>query len=343
MLTLPHRRHNPLRNEWVLVSPHRANRPWQGAVEKQHLPQGSAYHEDCYLCPRNKRSTGIVNSDYSGTFVFENDFPAIFSSEPQEGGQEWQSHATPPFIQMRAERGICRVICYSPFHNLGLNRMSCEEILAIIDMWQIQYEDLSRRQEISHVMIFENKGETMGSSNPHPHGQIWATESIPCFPAAEARNQQKYFQTQKKSLLIEYADWEHAEQQRVVLQNAHWIAVVPFWAVWPYEVMLLPRQCVGTISELSAEAKQAWAEMLGSLLQKYDALFSAPFPYSMGVFQRPCDRSGWEGFCMRQHFFPPLLRSASVRKFFVGYELCAEAQRDITPESAAEILRNIVV
>jgi UDPglucose--hexose-1-phosphate uridylyltransferase len=303
----PHRRYNPLSGEWVLVSPQRTQRPWQGQVER--VPDGQLPEHDpsCYLCPRNERAGGVRNPDYDGTFVFTNDFPALV---PEGDG----------------EYGTCRVVCYSPRHDLGLGDLPPAAVEGVVDVWTEQYADLLADPRIGHVQIFENRGEMMGASNPHPHGQIWATEHVPMHVERELR----HFAA-SPSLL---ADHLRDERERMVEEDEHVVAVVPYWAVWPFETLVATRRVVPSLVELSDDERSSLARVLKRLVQRYDRLFDTRFPYSMGLHQAPSDVGH-----LHVHFYPPLLRSASVRKFMVGYELLAEPQRDLTPEDAAERLR----
>ena len=335
-LDRPHRRWNPLRQEWILVSPHRAARPWLGAAEKAPPPNRPKYDSGCYLCPGNTRANGMQNPNYTELFVFENDFAALLP--PDQSALELPSA---PFIKAEAADGICRVVCFSPRHDLTLTDLSATAIESVINCWTQQYSELSRRPDIAHTMIFENKGAIMGCSNPHPHGQIWATSYIPDIPLRSARAQADYVQAHGRDLLGDYLDWELRAAERIVCANSEWVAVVPFWAMWPFEVTLLPRRGARHSGELHPEQVAAWSELLQQLLIRYDNLFDCSFPYSMGLYQAPSDGQSWLGFRLHQVFFPPLLRSASVKKFIAGFELCAEPQRDLLPEQAAARLREV--
>jgi UDPglucose--hexose-1-phosphate uridylyltransferase len=328
----PHRRWNPLKREWIMVSPHRAMRPWSGAVEKVESEKLPPYDPGCYLCPRNTRANGISNPDYSGTYAFDNDFPALLR-EPSSDRSELND-----IIVTEGVTGICRVICFSPRHDLTIARMSTEEISGIIQLWQVETEQLAGNPDIQHIMVFENKGSMMGCSNPHPHGQIWATSNIPTLPHRMLEAQKEYQAARGQPLLLDYHNWELEQKERIVCANDHWTALVPFWAAWPFEVMILPRRAVADTRLLSNEETIAWADILRRMTSRFDNLFKTSFPYSMGVYQAPI-RGEWPGHCLHQLFMPPLLRSATIRKFMVGFELCAEAQRDITPEQAAGRLR----
>ncbi|MGI6457544.1 MAG: UDP-glucose--hexose-1-phosphate uridylyltransferase [bacterium] len=333
----PHRRWNPLTEEWILVSPHRAKRPWSGSIEKvppQSLPE---YDPHCYLCPGNLRAGGVQNPTYESTFVFDNDFAALLPDSPLE---QMSKHCN-GLVREQPEVGVCRVVCFSPRHDLTLAEMSIPEILRVITVWQEQYQEFGTHPHINSVTIFENRGEMMGCSNPHPHGQIWSNYSIPVIQAKELYTQKKYFQEHQSLMLLDYLNWELEQGERVVLQNDHFVVLVPHWAVWPFEVLLLPRRAMQSILELTPSEKTAWAEILKQLLVRYDNLFEVSFPYSMGIHQQPVDGGEYSGLLWHQHFYPPLLRSATIKKFQVGYEMAAELQRDITPEQAAERLRNL--
>jgi UDPglucose--hexose-1-phosphate uridylyltransferase len=329
----PHRRLNPLTREWVLVSPHRALRPWQGQVDAPAIPAREPYDPACYLCPGNARAGGQRNPAYTSTFVFDNDFPALYLDAPPaevaDGG----------LLTARAERGVCRVVCFSPDHSLTLSRMSNEAIGRVVDTWAAQFAELAALPAIGAVQIFENRGEMMGASNPHPHGQIWATETVPVELAKEVDGQRGYFEARGRCLLCDYAALELERAERVICRNAHFAAVVPFWAVWPFELLVLPLRHTAALDELAAPERTALAALLGRITRGYDRLFAAPFPYTMGFHQRPAGGGVHPFFHLHAHFYPPLLRSAAVRKFMVGFELLGNPQRDITPEAAAARLR----
>jgi UDPglucose--hexose-1-phosphate uridylyltransferase len=331
-LDLPHRRLNPLTADWVLVSPQRTKRPWQGQVEKLPQEKRPAYDPNCYLCPGNGRAGGAQNPNYQNTFVFTNDFAALLSDTPRIEIKDQ------PLIQAETVRGTCRVICYSPRHDLSMAEMTSTAIHQVVDLWAEQTLELGKRYK--WVQVFENKGAIMGCSNPHPHGQIWAGDVIPNEPAKEDREQQTYFSTHGRWLLGDYLALELAEQERTVDANEDWLAVVPYWAVWPFEILLIPRRQVLRVPDLDKAERATLAQILKQILVRYDNLFETSFPYSMGWHGAPCDdqdRSHWR---LHAHFYPPLLRSATIKKFLVGYEMLAEAQRDITPERAAEQLRS---
>lgn len=330
----PHRRLNLLTGEWLLVSPHRAKRPWKGQIEKTPQATRPAYDPECYLCPGNARAQGgHCNPPYTATFVFDNDFAALLPAIP---AGEYQRES---LLLARSERGLCRVICFSPRHDLSLAEMTAEEILPVIDLWCEQFGELAAKPEIGYVQIFENKGAMMGCSNPHPHGQIWATEHLPEEPAKELRGQQAYQDQHGRCLLCDYLALELREGERIVCANEHFVALVPFWAVWPFETLVLPRRHHPALPALSAEERGALADILRRVTARYDNLFETSFPYSMGWHQAPTDGNVHEAWHLHAHFYPPLLRSATVKKFMVGFEMLGNPQRDITPESAAERLR----
>lgn len=329
----PHRRYNPLRGEWVLVSPHRTKRPWQGQVERLASEQRPAYDPKCYLCPGNQRAGAARNPQYERTFVFVNDFSALLPDTPMD-------HAPGEDVfRVEPARGECRVICFSPRHDLTLAQMEPMEIRAVIDVWAAQILDLGA--SYPWVQLFENKGAAMGCSNPHPHGQVWASSFLPNEAAAEDRQQRQHLDQHGSPLLLELAKKEAGTGTRTVVENEHWLAVVPFWAIWPFEVLLLPRRHVLRLPDLSGEERNSLAALLQKLLVRYDNLFETSFPYSMGWHGAPTTEGEFSHWQLHAHFYPPLLRSATVRKFMVGYEMLAEAQRDLTPEQAAERLRKL--
>jgi UDPglucose--hexose-1-phosphate uridylyltransferase len=329
----PHRRHNPLLDEWVLVSPHRAKRPWQGAQEKAASAAPPAYDPTCYLCPGNTRTSGIVNPKYDHQYVFDNDFAALLpegeTGTYEEGG----------LLRADAETGHCRVICFSPRHDLTLPELPISEIRKVVDTWTEEFRTLGADPNINYVQIFENKGQAMGASNPHPHGQIWSERTVPDLPAKEGRTQKAYFEKNGRTLLSDYLAIEEKSKTRFVVENDTWVALVPFWAVWPFETLVLPRRAVQDLTQLNDQERDGLADILQQLTIKYDNLFETSFPYSAGFHQRPTDGGEYPEWHLHMHFLPPLLRSATVKKFMVGYELMANAQRDITAEQAAERLR----
>lgn len=326
----PHRRYNPIADQWVLVSPHRAKRPWQGQQERADTEQKPSHDPECYLCPGNRRITGETNPDYKKPFVFTNDFSALLPDTPA-----FENHDNPLF-RSQAVRGVSRVICFSPDHAKTLPELSETEIQAVIEVWQQQAQALG--QTYRWVQIFENKGAVMGCSNPHPHGQIWAGDFLPDLPQKADTAQKNYFQQHGKPLLQDYVNEELRRRERIVVETEHWLAVVPYWAAWPFETLLLPKQSVARITELSEAQSHDLATALKQLTTRYDNLFQTSFPYSMGWHSAPFDGEAHPEWTLHAHFYPPLLRSATVRKFMVGYEMLAEAQRDLTPEQAAERL-----
>jgi UDPglucose--hexose-1-phosphate uridylyltransferase len=329
----PHRRYNPLSGEWVLVSPQRTKRPWQGKQEFLPDLHRPAYEPTCYLCPRNSRAGGHKNPDYTGTYVFTNDFAALLPDSPAA------STAPHPLVRSEGVQGTSRVVCFSPRHDLTLPELAIPEIRQVIDSWARESGELGKIYR--WVQIFENKGETMGCSNPHPHGQIWASSSLPAEPAKEHRHQREYVAQTGTLLLPDYLRYESESSERIVLENPHWVSLVPFWAVWPFEVLLLPRRHVLRLPDLTEEERVSLADMLKRLLTRLDNLFQTPFPYTFGWHGAPYLESAVDFWQLHAHLLPPLLRSATVRKFMVGYEMLAEPQRDITPEQAAARIRNM--
>lgn len=329
----PHRRLNPLTGEWVLVSPHRTLRPWQGQVEATQRDERPAYDADCYLCPGNTRAGGEGNPEYPDFFVFDNDFAALRPDTPS-GALEVDQ-----LLVAQAESGICRVVCFSPRHDLTLSGMEVVAIRRVIDLWAAQYDELGARDDIASVQIFENRGAMMGCSNPHPHGQIWAQRSIPTEIETETLRQASHLERTGRSLLGSYLELELERKERVILEQGEFMVLVPFWAVWPFETLVVPRRRVASLSELAAAERDDLAEVLRRLTTRYDNLFGTTFPYSAGIHQAPTDGRDHPEWHLHLHFYPPLLRSATVRKFMVGYEMLAEPQRDLTPEAAAARLR----
>ncbi len=328
----PHRRYNALTGEWVLVSPHRSQRPWQGKVEKKTEDSRPSYDPQCYLCPGNQRAGGRTNETYTKPYVFTNDFAALLPDSPTTTYEDG-------LLRAQSEQGLCRVVCFSPNHALTIPEMDEADIQQIILVWQQEYDDLGRRDFVNHVQIFENKGATMGCSNPHPHGQIWAQSSVPREVVKKTETQQAYYRQHGRTLLTDYLAQEVAAGDRVLIDNEHFVALTPFWAVWPYEVMIVPRRPMRDITELTDEEAHALARIFRQLTIRLDNIFETSFPYSMGIHQRPTDGQEHQAWHWHMSFYPPLLRSATVKKFMVGYEMFAEPQRDITAEAAARTIR----
>nr|WP_299382862.1 UDP-glucose--hexose-1-phosphate uridylyltransferase [Allomuricauda sp.] len=330
----PHRRYNILTGEWILVSPHRTKRPWQGKTEKQATEQRPKYDPNCYLCPSNTRANGEVNPNYQSTFSFVNDFGAIVMDGEEESYSEG-------LLKAASELGICKVICFSPDHSLTLPLMEVDAITEVVKLWKKEYAELGALEHINHVQIFENKGEIMGCSNPHPHGQIWAQSSIPEEPRKKLATQSAYFKEKGSSLVGDYLNQELAAKERIVLENADFVALVPFWATWPYETMIVPRKHYAHIGLLSDAEERSFASIIKELTIKFDNLFEVSFPYSAGIHQAPTDGREYPEWHFHMSFYPPLLRSATVKKFMVGYEMFGNPQRDITAEMAAKSLREL--
>jgi UDPglucose--hexose-1-phosphate uridylyltransferase len=333
-----HRRYDPLGDEWILVSPHRAKRPWQGQGDAPDRGVHPSHDPTCYLCAGNKRITGEVNPRYDGVYVFANDFAALEPDAPDPSASRGDNAEIDSLFTSAMARGESRVICFSPDHGKTLPELGETALIAIVDCWCSQAADLGRQYR--WVQVFENKGAAMGCSNPHPHGQVWATDYIPQTAATECRTQLAWYEDANTAMLLKLAERE-AGGPRVVAENAHWISIVPYWAKWPFEVLLLPRFPVQRLPDLKADHRQSLALMIKSITTRYDNLFECSFPYSMGWHGAPFDGCAHPEWQLHAHFYPPLLRSASVRKFMVGYELLAEAQRDLTPEQAAEKLRSV--
>lgn len=332
-LETPHRRLNPLTREWVLVSPQRGQRPWLGQVEKMPAADLPQYDPACYLCPGNQRAGGIHNPAYSGTFAFENDFAALL---PVDLPDLPSSH---PLLTVEHESGICRVICFSPRHDLTLPELSQAEVQQVLATWTAQSAELAALPNVGYVQVFENKGAVMGCSNPHPHSQVWATAHLPNEPQKELETQTAYFDENQRPLLLDYLAEEQKHGERIVAANAHFTALVPFWAIWPFEILLIAHRPTRTLTDLTTAEQASLASLLRSVTTRYDNLFESSFPYSMGFHQTPNDGGAHPEWVLHAHFYPPLLRSATVRKFMVGYEMLAQPQRDITPELAAARLR----
>jgi UDPglucose--hexose-1-phosphate uridylyltransferase len=335
--TRPHRRRNALTGEWILVSPHRTQRPWQGETAGERAAERKpVYDPTCYLCPGNARAGGAHNPHYSQTFVFDNDYAALMLDTPRGGIDD------AGLLVASSERGICRVVCFTPRHDLSIAQMPRAEIRGVIETWAGQYTELGAIPDVNSVIVFENHGEAMGASNPHPHAQIWANASIPNEPAKEQIALSAYVAQRGSCLLCDYLARELAADERIVYANPQVVVVVPFWAIWPFEALVLPRVHATALDDLDAAARDGLADAMHVLTAAYDRVFDVPFPYSMGFHQRPTDGAAHAEWHTHAHYFPPLLRSATVRKYMVGYEMLGMPQRDITPESAAERLRTLV-
>jgi len=337
MFNSPHRRFNPLTREWVLVSPQRTARPWLGQVEKVQAAEIPSYDPTCPLCPGNKRATGAVNEAYKSTYVFTNDFPALTLDAQASPTQDSN------LMKAEPEKGTCRVICFSPRHDLTLPDMSLSDVCEVIETWASQTEDLGSIEGIHYVQVFENKGAIMGCSNPHPHSQVWATDHIPNEPAKELTSQQEYFREHSSPLLMDYLAQERKSGERTIVENRSFTALVPFWAIWPFEVMVTANRPVQRLNGLTKNEVSDLAAIFLDITRRYDALFGVSFPYSMGFHQAPFDGADHPEWVLHAHFYPPLLRSATIRKFMVGYELLAMPQRDLTAESAAERIRSMTI
>ena len=331
----PHKRFNPLTGEWVLVSPHRMKRPWQGKVEAPGQTNRPAYDPNCYLCPGNIRADGETNPKYNASYAFTNDFAALLPDTPDGDYNEGD------LLVAKNQRGTSRVICFSPRHDLTLPEMDASEIRRVVDVWVEEFKRLKENKDIKYIQIFENKGEIMGCSNPHPHGQIWALNDLPVEIEKESGRLGAYYQKHGHSLLTDYLDIELKKNERIVCANDYFVALVPFWAVWPFETMIVSRKQHETILTFSEAERDALADIIRRLTIRYDNLFQTSFPYSAGMHQAPVNSKGTEGWHWHMHFYPPLLRSATVKKFMVGYEMLAGPQRDVTPEWAAERLKNL--
>ena len=329
----PHRRYNLLTGDWVLVSPHRAQRPWQGQKEASLQDNRPQYDSNCYLCPGNERASGHQNPQYNDTFVFTNDFAALMPDIPV------QSIKQDNLFKTDTVQGTCRVICFSARHDLTLAEMQPKDIQKVINLWAEQVNELGSTYR--WVQIFENRGEVMGASNPHPHGQIWASDALPNEPFKENTNQQAYFEKNKSVLLLNYLTKEIEQKERIVAENEHWVVLVPYWAVWPFETILIPKRHVLQLPDLSLEEREGLAEILKNILVRYDNLFKVSFPYTMGWHGVPFNGKNNDHWQLHAHFYPPLLRSATVKKFMVGYEMLSESQRDITAEQAADRLQQL--
>jgi UDPglucose--hexose-1-phosphate uridylyltransferase len=336
-VTASHRRFNPLTGDWVLVSPQRLARPWLGRTETPRSTPGASYDPGCYLCPGNTRAGSARNPQYERTFVFDNDFPALIPDA--EGAVAHELPREDGLLVSQAEPGICRVVCFSPRHDASLADLSLREARDVVDVWTQQYMELGAIPWVTHVQIFENRGAAVGASNPHPHCQIWADATMPDLPRKEHDAQTAWTASKRTCLLCDYLAVERAEEERIVWTGDACTALVPYWAVWPYEILLLPNRHVTGLDQLSERERDGLAEAVQNIVRRYDRLFEAECPYSMGFHQRPTDGASHDAWHLHAHYYPPVLRSAAVHKFMVGYELLATPQRDITPELAAAALR----
>jgi UDPglucose--hexose-1-phosphate uridylyltransferase len=339
----PHRRLNPLTGEWVLVSPHRSKRPWQGQMEKTPPDDRPTHDPQCYLCPGNVRANGEKTPQFESVFAFTNDFSALLPDN-QIGNKLSLGHEHRPgddLFVVQGEKGICRVVCFSPRHDLTIPEMDETAVRQVVDLWRREYAELGALPYIRHVQIFENKGAVQGCSNPHPHGQIWAQQHVPVEPLKKQQNQARYFSRNGRTLLSDYLAQELAREERVLFENKYFAALVPFWAVWPFEAMIVPKRPMARITDMSDAECDAFANAYKRLTVRYDNLFEVSFPYSAGIHQAPTDERPHPEWHWHMIFYPPLLRSATVKKFMVGYEMLANPQRDITPEKAAEVLKGL--
>ena len=336
----PHRRYNPLTQEWVLVSPHRAKRPWQGQVERPPMEAVPTYDPTCYLCPGNERAGGIKNPKYTGTYVFDNDFPSLLPPQVETLPETDEVLGSELFLA-QPESGVCRVGCFSPRHDLTLPELSQEQVEDVVRMWRAETTSIGALDYIGYVQVFENKGAVMGCSNPHPHNQIWATSQVPVEPAKELRAQNDYHKAHGNCLLCDYLKAEQARKDRIVCANDHFTALVPFWAVWPFEVLVLANRHTPDLPELHEDELSGLAEILQRVATRYDNLFETSFPYSMGFHQQPSKGGPYPTWHLHAHYYPPLLRSATVKKFMVGFEMLGMPQRDLTAETAAARLREL--
>jgi len=329
----PHRRYNPLTGDWIQVSPHRAKRPWQGKQEDTPSEDKPEYDPNCYLCPGNDRAGGAKNPKYDSTFVFTNDFSALKLETPTA------DYNKNDLLIAEGEQGICRVICFSPRHDLTLPEMEVSQIRNVVDLWTDEYKTLGEKENINYVQIFENKGQIMGCSNPHPHGQIWAQQTIPDEPSKELHQQKEYMDKHDSCLLCDYLNLEADIEERIVVENEHFMVLVPFWATWPFETILVSKRHYGSFLDMNESEKDALAAIIQRITIKYDNMFNVSFPYSAGFHPTPTDGKEHPEWHFHMHFYPPLLRSATVKKFMVGYEMLGNPQRDITAELSAQRLR----
>ncbi|MGA8855133.1 MAG: UDP-glucose--hexose-1-phosphate uridylyltransferase [Christiangramia sp.] len=330
----PHRINNILTGEWILVSPHRTKRPWQGKTEESRSIKKATYDASCYLCPGNTRASGDTNPDYKEPYSFVNDFSSLLPDSPEIDFQDG-------LLKAESEQGICKVVCFSPDHSLTLPLMEVEDIAEVIKMWKKEYLELGSGENINYVQIFENKGAIMGCSNPHPHGQIWSQSSIPTEVLKKSAKFREYWNKNERSLLSDYLKQELEAGERILDENEHFVALIPYWAVWPFEAMIIPKRHLQHIGQLNEAEEKAYAEIIKKLTIKYDNLFETSFPYSSGIHQAPTDGKEYPEWHFHMSFYPPLLRSASVKKFMVGYEMFAGPQRDITAEQAAKRLNEL--
>lgn len=331
----PHKRLNILTNEWVLVSPHRTKRPWQGSQEEIQQKDNISYDPNCYLCPGNQRASGDTNPMYENVYVFNNDFAALNLNHPKEELQNG-------LLKAQTEQGICRVICFSPDHSKSLSNMTIDEIDLVVNVWIAQYKELAGHPEIQYVQIFENKGAIMGCSNPHPHGQIWSQSSLPNEVIKRNKQQKIHFEKNNVSQISEYLNQEKILNERIVYENEHFVILVPFWAIWPYETMIIPKEHQPDITKMNSVQTKNFADAIATITKIYDTVFNCSFPYSSGIHQAPTDGNNNAHWHWHMTFYPPLLRGATVKKFMVGYEMFANPQRDITPEIVANQLKNIL-
>jgi UDPglucose--hexose-1-phosphate uridylyltransferase len=330
-----HRRLNALSGEWVLVAPHRTKRPWQGQEEGSGKKGSLAYDPGCYLCPGNTRANGEMNPLYESTYSFVNDFSSLIDTTP-----EFKIESS-DLLYAKSEKGICKVVCFSPRHNLTIAEMDLESIEGVVRMWSEEYRNLGSQPFINYVQIFENRGEVMGASNPHPHGQIWAQETIPVEPFKEQTQQSIYLSKNNVPLLADYLKTELEKKERIIYENEGFVVLVPFWAIWPYETMILPKRSIQSLMQFTAAEISQFADALKNITVRYDNLFKISFPYSAGIHQAPTDNREHPEWTFHMHFYPPLLRSATIKKFMVGYEMLGNPQRDITAETSADILRQL--
>ncbi len=330
-----HRRKNILTGEWIQVSPHRTKRPWQGKEEEVKDGQVVVHDPNCYLCAGNTRANGSINSKYQGVYVFENDFAALLADVEETSVNENE------LLVAKSEKGICKVVCFSENHHLSLAKMDVSAIEQVVKAWTKEYQELGSLDYINAVQIFENKGDIMGCSNPHPHGQIWAQESLPQEMVKEQEQQEVYYQKHQCPLLADYVQLELKLKERVLFENEAFVVLVPYWAIWPFETMIIAKQERSSLNDFNQEDTKAFAEAIQYLTSTYDKLFDCSFPYSAGIHQSPTDGKAHPEWTFHMHFYPPLLRSASVKKFMVGYEMMGNPQRDFTPEYAAKMLQNL--